>query len=338
MSARLRFRAPRAFTLVELLVVIAIIGILVALLLPAVQAAREAGRRSSCGNNLKQMGLALHNFHDTKGGFPAAIIHSGRYNNPNNKPYEGPEGSFRGQPYVVYNHSGFVALLPYIEQTGLFNQYNYALAGSTSSPYGLATAPDPTPNPNRLVASQILSIYNCPTDAKATRETYAPRSNDFYEREEAARSNYLFSTGAYTDYDADWRLTAPYARGVFGNNGAARLGDITDGTSNTLAIGEAKKQMAYTYVFGPHWGTGMHTSVHGRGYYPDFVPNYPYGLCYNSSNKKCQYAWGFGSHHPGNTQFALCDASVRGISDQINYLTFRYMGTPGEGDLVQHEN
>lgn len=338
MSARLRFRPQRAFTLVELLVVIAIIGILVALLLPAVQAAREAGRRSSCGNNLKQMGLALHNFHDTKGGFPAAIIHSGRYNNPNNKPYEGPEVSYRGQPYRVYNHTGFVALLPYIEQTGLFNQFNYGYVSSSSSPYGLAIGADPSPNPNRIVASQILSIYNCPTDEKAVRETDQPRSSYFYEREETARSNYLFSTGAYTDYDSDWRTTGVYARGAFGNNGAARLGDITDGTSNTLAIGEARKQMAYTNAFGPYWGAGTHTAVHGRGYYPDFVPNYPYGLCYLSNTKKCPYAWGFGSNHSGTTQFALCDASVRGISDQINYLTFRYMGTPSEGDIVQHEN
>jgi len=332
-----RARAHRGFTLVELLVVIAIIGILVALLLPAVQAAREAGRRSSCGNNLKQMGLALHNFHDTKGGFPAAIIHSGRYNNAGATPYKGPEVSYQGQPYVVYNHTGFVALLPFIEQSALFAQYNYQYVASSSNPYGLPLGADPNPNPNRLVASQILNVYSCPSDQKPLTETDGPRGTGFYERDNTARSNYFFSTGAYTDYDADWARTAPYARGVFGNNGAARIADITDGTSNTLAIGESK-QIHTSSSYGPYWGAGTHTAVHGRGYYSGFTPNYPYGTCSGNPNKMCQYAWGFGSHHPTVTQFVLCDGSVRGIRDGMNYTTFGYIQTPSGGETAQIED
>ena len=320
----------RGFTLIELLVVIAIIAILIGLLLPAVQKVREAASRMTCQNNLKQMGLALHNFADShQGKFPAALIHSGRYNNPSATPYCGPEVCYKGQPYVVYNHTGFVALLPYIEQDNLFRQYNYQNAASTSSPYGIPTGPDPSGNPNRVVASTLIKIFSCPSDEDPPQVT---STSSFYERQNTRRSNYLFNTGAYTDYNGPWGSTNASARGAFGNDGATQI-TMQDGTSNTIAIGESK-QLHTSSAYGPYWGAGTHTAVHGRGYYSNYTPNYPYGNCSGSSTKKCQYAWGFGSYHTGTTNFLMSDGSVSGVRDGINYLTFRALGTPNGGEVI----
>jgi prepilin-type N-terminal cleavage/methylation domain-containing protein len=328
-------RRIRAFTLIELLVVIAIIAVLIGLLVPAVQKVRDAAAKISCGNNLHQMGLALHQFDQTHGRLPAALIHSGRYNNPNNTPYVGPEVNFTGQkPYKIFNHSGFIALLPFVEQDTLHKQYNYHAVGSPSSPYGIPIGPTGTANPT--VASHYLKIYTCPADENPPPNvTHNTGPLDFYLMSDARRSNYLFNTGAYTDYDHNWTDTSAKLRGPFGNNGAIALNRVKDGTSNTIAIGESLQQWhAGSTIFGPYWGTGTHTAVHGRSWYANFTPNYPYGKCAPNPNRHCTYAWGFSSNHVGVTNFVFLDGSVHSITDNIAPATWAALSTPEGGEVV----
>jgi len=348
MSQRITRRS--AFTLIELLVVIAIIAILIALLVPAVQKVREAAARTQCLNNLKNLGLACHNFHDVYKRFPAALIQSGRYNSTAQKPYEGPEANYKGQPWQVYNHTGFIALLPYIEQGPLHKQYNYGFVSSSSNPYNISLGADPNPNPNRIVASTYLAVMNCPADAMpAPKVTDTPRTTNFYERDDFRRSNYLFSTGIYTDYDAPYELTSTQWRGAFGNNGATSLTRMKDGSSNTICIGESK-QIHTSTAYGPYWGAGTHTAVHGRGIWNSSAPptaarecgkpNYPYlfdvactnPVSTNTSLRWQQYAWGFGSSHTGVTNFVLCDGTVRSVADNVAWDTWYAICTPEGGE------
>lgn len=352
-----------AFTLIELLVVIAIIAILIGLLLPAVQKVREAAARMQCSNNLKQMGVALHNFAGVHSGrFPAAMIHSGRttttqVTSGQVRPYSGPEANYKGQTFVVYNHTGWIALLPYIEQENLFKQYNYQNVGSSSTgntpqnPMG----PDPTGNTNRIVNQTLVKTLVCPSDQSPPPQVNdAPRGTGFYERDNVYRINYLFNSGFYTDYDRDWDQTGAQFRGPFGNNGASNLNNMQDGTSNTIAIGESRQEKNAS-AYGPYMA-GTHTSVHGR-----IQSTLPGGttltncLAYCSINgatntllgnaacvptvttRTCslQYAWQFGSRHTGGANFVFCDGSVRFLADTINYQSvFMPMATPDGGDLV----
>lgn len=203
-----RRSARGAFTLVELLVVITIIGILIALLLPAVQAAREAARRSQCMNNLKQAGIALHNYHTAVQSFPFRMGGT----------------NFSGSTYQQSNCgriNGWVMLLPYLEQVPLSQTINSVQTyGGTTYPKG---GPVPWEGPYEPWWTQVPGLL-CPSDDGGRKKA----TNGI------GRSNYSFSVGD-TIYSNN-SSTDP--RGLFGYNSGTRIGDIIDGTSNTIAVSE----------------------------------------------------------------------------------------------------
>jgi prepilin-type N-terminal cleavage/methylation domain-containing protein len=334
-----------AFTLVELLVVIAIIGILVALLLPAVQAAREAARRMQCANNLKQYGLALHNYHDTFKVFPPAILNNGR-----------PSAAVLAANYPegVRNHTGWLFMLPFIEMQTVHTQINFNVATNLSNPN--AGGPAVTTGTNDAITGKRYKIFECPSHP-AAGEFRNEGGTLFYAAVNLHRTSYFFSTGQFTDYDTTYTLaSANIKRGAFGNNGAAKVADITDGTANAIAIGEGMSGARYTMSpsFGPFAMQGSHTCCHGR-VVTDAVVNGAITIAptacraenwgINASwaadtctpvpaNKGLSYAWGFQSSHPGGAQFTMCDGSTQFMSESMDYLNFARLAYIADGNTT----
>jgi prepilin-type N-terminal cleavage/methylation domain-containing protein/prepilin-type processing-associated H-X9-DG protein len=345
----------RGFTLIELLVVIAIIAVLIGLLLPAVQTVREAAARMSCQNNLKQIGLALHNYHDVNGKFPPAKINSGSAQDPTKNFYQGKAGTLTGRTWSnglpvakVYSHTGFTLLLPFIEQDNLYKQYDFSVPSTHESwdgynnahvPGDLANFPNGvTGTTNEAVVSTYLKVYTCPSDENPPPLDSYSLSGGYwaYSGPGQRRSNYLFNCYFATDYSSSY--SASGTAGPFGTNGAASLTQIRDGTSNTIAVGEAKQQQCSSY-FGPRWGSGVHTSVHGYvGDYHWHI-NYPAGgpLCgwpASDPHAKLQYAWGFGSWHTNGANFVFCDGSVHFLPDSMSFPVFQALCSINGGEVV----
>jgi prepilin-type N-terminal cleavage/methylation domain-containing protein/prepilin-type processing-associated H-X9-DG protein len=293
-----RGRQRSAFTLIELLVVIAIIAVLIGLLLPAVQKVREAAARTQCLNNLKQLGLGLHNYHSTYAIFPPGWKRPDTAHDPS------------------WSWSCF--LLPYLEQQNLYN----ALSPDTQT-LSKAFA-------NSLPALQTpIKTYMCPSDTVFPLNTNRPFSLvGITPPVSIAISNYPGNGG--NDGDT----------GLFQENTAIRMGDITDGTSNTLAVGERKsKDGAFAALWAGISQVSNETAngqsgARGYTYYrmPDGDTLTNFVAAYNA----------FSSNHTNGANFVFCDGSVRFITYSINWTgagtkplgTFNMLGQRNDGGVI----
>ena len=303
-------KSARGFTLIELLVVIAIIAVLIALLLPAVQQAREAARRTQCKNNLKQMGLAIHNYEGSCRVFPPSSISApgrGVWNYPGTGPAD---------PNIRL-HSFASLILPYVEASNLYNTIDYNVS---------ALAPA-----NGNAASQILPFYRCPSYSGKEFST-DPLYVTTVGYDKFAIRNYV-AIGATTVVGLSGAIPA---NGVMFPQSRTGFRDITDGTSNTIMVAESREEKASV------WIDGTSASVSAR--YMALVPptyagnkvsiNYqPYfqgGVFPNSIGQ----SWGPSSQHTGGAHHLLCDGSVRFLSENLDVNVYDALATRDGGEVV----
>ncbi len=347
----MRLLRRMGFTLVELLVVIAIIGILIALLLPAVQAAREAARRSQCTNNMKQISLALHNYHDIYKTFPRQMY--GVCSN----------ATFCADPTVCLTGCGsgwagwpgnnvFTMILPFVEQQSVFDKYDFR------STYFWGTN-------GSLIPSAQISTFRCPSDK-------------LQQRGDGAQMNYGISKGPNLSWDGN--PVSQAENGMFRLFGEIRMAEVTDGLSNTIMLGEqlVGNQTDGVYavgsdVFAPlptpfnwtfptqaqvdTWGLALEsvatTNPSGncwgnRGYnwgctcnaiaVNEMAPpnyKYPNGVAWAASVGDAQGSYPCRSKHPGGVNVALGDCAVRFVSQTIEFNIWQGLGSRNGGEAVQ---
>lgn len=301
----------RGFTLVELLVVIAIIAILIALLLPAVQQTREAARRSQCKNNLKQLGLAIHNYHDQHSRIPPSAVNPGS---------TGSNGAGRVAPGMVRNFTGYLYMLPYIDQMALYNEIDFDRATGQADWHAIGGG-----GTQAVLENQIINVFRCPTDIEHDDpHTYA--TQNMYTIRNAGRVSYGFvhSSTEYTESANGWFWRQlGQTRAAFGFNDSARMADIPDGTSNTMGMIETPYRKEST-AYGPFWQAYTHTHPILPGAY-GINQLRPSGL---------PYAWYAGSAHVGGAQTLMMDGSVVFLNETMDITVIRALVTIAGSELI----
>ncbi len=338
-------RRTRGFTLVELLVVIAIIGILVALLLPAVQAAREAARRMSCSNNMKQVGLAMHNYHDTYKTFPYG---------------EGAAPSaLTGSGYAWNGPNWRVAILPFMEQAPMYDQLNFS--GTFD-----ACRPGFRGRENAMLEGYTVPVYRCPSSSLPINGREVAPSPFNGNTHNAQLIDYVGIQGSAPTGD---RITGTFPTGgacsnptgyggIYCENGILlpnqpmKFASITDGTSNTLIVGEqsapivdqngTRRRDIRSNYYG---GWSGHTSRGPLRYGTTGSPwgsgttTIRYRINLNSAPAGADSTWDANtiltSEHPGGIMSARADGSVDFVSETIDMLMLKRLGARDDGQPVQ---
>ncbi|WP_437206896.1 DUF1559 domain-containing protein [Planctomicrobium sp. SH664] len=301
------------FTLIELLVVIAIIAVLIALLLPAVQQAREAARRSQCKNNLKQMGLALHNYLDTFGVFP--IGHCYR---PSGSAASGNSGGGKGWSWATL-------LLPYLDGGNVYNSLNLSATMADTKEGSTTAGPVFPGSNNKAFVSTPMPWALCPSSA--TPLTGANGGTGLPGRFDAlATTNYKASAGSFQGSESGFQSHPSTERynGLFFRDSNISLRDVTDGSSNTIAIGENNWELSQIgRLYGAVAQAGGTTN--GGSFWflsnGEWPLNPPAGLTPATN----WYDYGYHSAHRGGAQFVFADGHVSFISENIHH-TFRCWG------------
>lgn len=325
----MRKRIRRGFTLIELLVVIAIIAILIALLLPAVQQAREAARRSTCKNNLHNIGVALHNYHETFGVFPPGALYYRRLL-PNT----------RNEQCDRYGPSWMVMILPYMERANIYKGWDFNLQAQHGN--------------NRAERSTHIESYVCPSDVNASASHKFRRCGGDWARSSYAANGGREAGGGHL-YDRTWQTADSFRKGLMGNSGAAKFRDVTDGTANCVAVWEVlagptlddargvwAMGRASTAMTGgcDRYGdcNGINHSGDSGGAHADDVHRCRQE---NVNTNRTYSCWGGGdgqhgpkSLHVGGCHALLADGAVRFITENIHYNIHRRLNGIQDGEVL----
>jgi prepilin-type N-terminal cleavage/methylation domain-containing protein len=331
------FRKWRGFTLVELLVVIAIIGILIALLLPAVQAARGAARRAQCSNNFKQAGLGLHNYLSTRKCFPPGTL----YDRSTWPAACGPRPG-TGAGNKVGNFPGDYCwaslILPFLEEQAVSGGFDYA-----KTPFDNT---GPVGKTNYDISAIPIKTYQCPDDPQAGElvDCCGLVTHGSVDDQDVQHTSMAAVADTHDQlcvwpipkvYNAQGGKLPPhaiYSNGAFGNIGAARPKDFTDGLTKTLFVGEVLGKGANTYK-GHYWAARNMCDVAGGINGPDTEVGGAY-----PEDAAPKYGWrgtGFASLHPGGCHFLLGDGSTKFFSETISQTTLERLTTRSGGEAVE---